>query len=147
MVMIGSDVVSLYPNLDVARASRLMYEAIQASTLDWNNVDWLECCQYIALNWSQEQCRRSSLRTRPGVKGAGPKGKERGDTEQWVFSPNIKLEDWEKREIIGTVVEIATRAMFNLYFYTFGGKLFHQKGGGHRPPRNMCCSKGSDANV
>ena len=141
MVMIGSDVVSLYPNLDVARAARLMYEAIQTSTLDWNNVDWLECCRYIALNWSQEQCRRSRLRrvlpwrrksqgTRPGIKGAGPKGKERGDTEQWVFPPNIKLEDWEKREIIGTVVEIATRAMFNLHFYTFGGKLFHQKGGG-----------------
>ena len=63
----------------------------------------------------------------PGVRGAGPKGRERGDTEQWEFPPNIVLEEWEKREIIGTVVEIATRAMLNLHFYTFGGKLFRGK--------------------
>ena len=92
MVLVGSDVVSLYPNLDVSRVSRLMYEAVKTSPLKWDNVDWLECCRYVALNWTRQQCRLRKLRrvlptrrytkgTKPGLRGSGPRGKERGDTE------------------------------------------------------------------
>ena len=55
-----------------------------------------------------------------------------------MFPPNIILEEWEKKEIIGTVVEIATKAMFQLHFYTFGGRLFHQRGGGPIGLRGTC---------
>ena len=100
----------------------------------------MECSRYVALNWNLEQCRNSKLRrilprrrgktgTRPGLKGVGPRGKERGDTEQWVF-PHVKLEDWEKLELIAVVVELVTTALFNTHFFSFDGKLFHQKGGG-----------------
>ena len=96
MVLVGSDVVSLYPNLDVSKVSKVMYEAVLESDMSWDNVDLLECTRYVALNWSKERCLKSKIRrilprrrgrtgTRPGLKGAGPRGKERGDTEQWVF--------------------------------------------------------------
>ena len=60
----------------------------------------------MVLNWDEEKCRRSALRrvlpvrrskqgTKPGIKGKGPRGKERGDMEQWVFPP-VSLTEEEK---------------------------------------------------
>ena len=108
--------------------------------MEWDNIDWLEFSRYIALNWSLEQCRKSKLRrilptrrktggSRPGIKGVGPRGRERGDTEQWIF-PQVNLEDHEKKELIAVVVEIVTQALFNKHYYTFGGKYNHQRVGG-----------------
>ena len=62
MVIVGSDVVSLYPSMDVTRCSELMKEAILSSPIVWDNVDYLECARYVALNWSSEKCRASRLR-------------------------------------------------------------------------------------
>ena len=80
-------------------------------------------------------CRKSKLRwvlpwrrkrqgTRPGVRGQGPKGPEVGDTEQWIF-PRVVLTPEDKLEIIGTVLSIATMAMFKNHYYSFGGKIFN----------------------
>ena len=62
------------------------------------------------------------------MRGVGPRGKERGDTEQWEF-PHVVLEEWEKQELIAGVVELVATALFNTHYYSFGGKLYHQKGG------------------
>ena len=93
LVMIGSDVISLYPNLDIAQVSRGMREAIKKSGITWEEVDYREAARYIALNWDKDKCESSSLRrvlprrrgrtgVRPGIKGAGPRGREPGDQEQ-----------------------------------------------------------------
>ena len=115
MVIIGNDVVSLFPNLDVNRVAQNMKEAVLSSPVRWAEIDYLEATRYIALNWTDEQCQKSNLRrvlprrrgktgTRPGMRGEGPRGLERGDQEQWVFR-NIKLEEHEKLELIATVIE------------------------------------------
>ena len=148
MVLVGSDVVSLYPNLDVARVSKMMGEAVRLSPLKWEGVDWMECARYVALNLTNEECRSSKLRrilpwrrktggTRPGIKGKNPRGKHRGDTEQWCF-PDVILEKWEQRELLATVVEIATHAMFKTHFYDFAGQAYHQKSGGPIGLRGTC---------
>ena len=59
--------------------------------------------------------------TRPGVSWAGPSGLTRGDQEQWNF---------EKKEIIAKVVEIAVREMFSTHVYTFGGNYYKHISGG-----------------
>ena len=93
------------------------------SKVVWQNVDYLEACRYIALNWDAEKCRRSKLRSvlptrraktgvRPGVRGEGPMGKERGDQEQWRF-PKVKLSPEQKKEIVATVAMISTEFMFS----------------------------------
>ena len=82
--------------------------------------------------------RRGTRGTRPGIKGTGPRGKMRGDTEQWVF-PRVTLTPEEKKDLVATVIEIVTEAMFNTHFYTFGGKVYHQKGGGPIGLRGTCC--------
>ena len=93
------------------------------------------------MNWTTEECRQSKLSrvlpvrrgrtgTRPGMRGTGPRGAARRDQEQWVFPPNIVLEEWEKREILACVIRIATENMFKKHFYTFGGRTYHQSEGG-----------------
>ena len=105
MIVVGADVKSLYPSMDVKEVSRMMKEAILAAPISWEGVDLLECSRYVALNWTEDQCRKSKLRrilprrrfnngTKPSVKGTGPRGKYRGDSEQWIF-PRVKMEEWE----------------------------------------------------
>ena len=71
------------------------------------------------------------------MRGEGPRGKSRGDTEQWIF-PRVQLSEAEKQEIVATVISIATENMFNKHFYTFGGEKFHQKEGGTIGLRGTC---------
>ena len=96
MVLVGSDVVSLYPSLDADKVAELVYNAVLKTDIKWTNVDYIEATRYIALNWTEEQCNKSNLRrvlptrrskngTRPGVRGTGPSGPTRGDQEQWRF--------------------------------------------------------------
>ena len=148
MVIIGSDVVQLYPNLDIDQVVDVVEREVMETKLEWNDIDYLEASRYVALNWSEERCKKSGLRrilpsrrwktgTRPGLRGTGPQGGERGDTEQWIFR-NVKLTKHEKRLLVGTVVKIATEAMFKNHYYGFGGKIFHQREGGPIDLRGTC---------
>ena len=121
MVVMGFDVVSLYTNLDTSKVGERVKQAVLESNISWEGVNYLEAVRYIALNWTEEKCRSSKLRrilpwrrksngSRPGVRGAGPKGPLVGDQEQWVF-PRVVLSKQDKLEIIGTVLDIATSAI------------------------------------
>ena len=140
MIFLGSDVVSLYPSLDIREVGLRVKEAVLNSTVKWEGVDYLEAVRYIALNWTEDQCRSSNLLrvlpwrrkkqgSRPGIRGAGPRGPETGDTDQWIF-PKVVLSQEDKLEIIGTVLQIATTALFENHYYSFGGGAFRQREGG-----------------
>ena len=148
MVIVGTDVISLYPNLEIDKVIENMKEAVLGSSMVFQEVDYMEAVRYLALNWDAETCRRSHLRrilptrrgrrgNRPGVKGPGPRGKVKGDQEQWLFPP-VVLTEKEKREGIAEVVALATKAMFNHHYYRFGGKTFHQVQGGPIGLRGTC---------
>ena len=93
MVILGFDVESLYPNLDISKVGDRVKEAVIKSNIAWEGINYLEAVRYIALNWTEERGRASKLRrvlpwrrsnhgSRPGVRGAGPKGPGVGDQEQ-----------------------------------------------------------------
>ena len=114
MVIIGGDVVSLYPNLDTEKIVENLADIIRESGIKWSNVDMMEGVRYLALNWSREQVRNSNLKriipwrrsrkgVKPGMRGVGPHGKEPGDQEQWEF-PSVVLEDWEREQVIIEVI-------------------------------------------
>ena len=147
-VLVGCDVEALYPSLNIDTCCETVYQEIMATNITWEDTDLLEGCRYIALNWSQEQCRKSDLRrilpvrrarngTRPGVTGEGPMGIEVHDQEQWRF-PAVKLTDHEKRMVVATVVKIACEHLFKNHLYEFGGKIFRQKMGGPIGLRATC---------
>ena len=136
MVLVGTDVINLYPSLDIREVVKNVKEAILDSKIKWQEIDYLEGARYIALNWTEGRCRTSGLwrilprrryrgGTRPGLKGVGPQGGSRGDQEQWLF-PHVRLRPSERKLLIATLVEIATESMFHHHFYNFGGKQFQQ---------------------
>ena len=140
MVLVGTDVESLYPSLVIKRVVEEVREAVYESKIVFEEVDYLEMSRYVALNWSAAQCKSSELRrilprrrhnqgSRPGLRGEGPLGAERGDQEQWEF-PKVRLKYHEKRLLVATVLELATEAMFAHHYYTFGGMKFRQMEGG-----------------
>ena len=105
MVLCGSDVVSLYPSMDVDKVVKNIKEAVLESTMVWEEFDYMEGAQYLALNWDAETCFKRKLRrvlpkrrgkrgTRPGLEGVGPRGRVKGDQEQWEFL-YVVLEEWE----------------------------------------------------
>ena len=131
MVVLGSDVVNLYPSLDIKQVVLEVKEAMMETEINWENIDYLEAARYIALNWTEQQCRRSELGrvlprrrkktgTRPGLTGTGPAGAQRGDQEQWEF-PRVRLTAREKRLLVATVVELDTESMFTHHYYGFAG--------------------------
>ena len=83
-------------------------QAVPKNNIKWEGINYMEAVRYIALNWTEAQCRSSKLRrvlpwrrksngSRPGVRGAGPKGPMVGDTEQWIF-PRVVLTEEDKLE-------------------------------------------------
>ena len=81
--------------------------------------------------------RRGKRGSRPSIIRAGPRGRTKGDEEQWAFK-DVVLEDWEKRMVVAEVVSIATRAMFHHHYYKFGGTTYHQAQGGPIGLRGTC---------
>ena len=127
MVVMGFDVVSLYPNLDISKVGNRVKQVVLESNITWEGINYMEAVRYIALNWTEEKCRSSRLRkvlpwrgknqgSQPGVRGAGPKGPEVGDQEHWIF-PRVVLSKQNKLEIIGTVIDNATTAMFSHHYF------------------------------
>ena len=148
MGVVGTDVVNLYPSLDIGKVVNIVKDAILQSGVSWEEVDYLEASRYIALNWTKEQCDGSRLRrllptrryttgSRPGRTGAGPQGAMRGDQEQWVF-PSVRLQGEDKILLVATVVQLATEAMFKNHYYGFNRKQFRQREGGPIGLRGTC---------
>ena len=131
MIILGSDVVSLYPSLDIREVGLRVKEAVLNSTVKWEGVDYLEAVRYIALNWTEDQCRSSNLLrvlpwrrkkqgSRPGICGAGSRGPETGNTDTDIPKPGAQIGGYW----------IATTALFENHYYSFGGGAFRQREGG-----------------
>ena len=82
MVIVGTDVVSLYPNLKIKEVIKAVNKAIMKADVKWEDIDYLEAARYVALNWTDERCRASPLGrilprrrgktgSRPGLTGRG----------------------------------------------------------------------------
>ena len=151
MVLIGSDVAALYPSLVADLVGKTVYAAVMESDIKWEGIDYCEAVRYIALNTSAEESNRSRLRmilprrrwktgSRPCVKGVGPQGPGRGDTEQWVFPEGVTLTDRERKMTVATVIKIGVEKMMNTHIYTFGDKFYLQKKGGPIGLRSTCAA-------
>ena len=57
-----SDVVNLFPSLEVEDVVVKMREAVLKSNIEWEEIDYREGVRYLALNWDKQTCMRSSLR-------------------------------------------------------------------------------------
>ena len=148
MVIIGTDVKSLYPNLTWASAGEEVYQAILDSDIEWEGCNWKEGVRYLALCRGYKWCKASPLRrvlpdrrfahgSWPGVTGAGLLGPHSNDEDQWVF-PNVELTELEKKTIMAEVMRLSVEVSFTTHVYPFKGAFFRQKDGGPIGLRSTC---------
>ena len=82
MVIIGSDAVSLYPSLTKQEPADEVAEAVTASSLKWEGVNWKEATRFLVLGRDEAWCSSSKLwrvlprrrhkhGCRPGLTGVG----------------------------------------------------------------------------
>ena len=148
MVVIGSECISLYPNLTKQTTADEVASAIMESDIQWRDINWKESVRYLVLGRPKEWRTRSGLSrvlphrrhrkgAKPGVTGAGPLGPAVGDEVQWVF-PTIELTKLEKKMIFSEVMRLAVENMFSTHCYRFAGKLYRQSEGGPIGLRSTC---------
>ena len=91
--------------------------------------------------WKILPYRRKTGGTQPGMTSQGMMGKQEDLEKQWVFKTKDVTEE-QKLEIIGRVVEIAIRIVFENFCYEFGGRTFLQLFGGPIGARlTMACAR------
>ena len=85
--------------------------------------------------------RRHNRGVMPGMNNADLNSKVGNIDAQWTF-PAAKPTELERKEMIGRCAEIAVRAIFKNFCYSFGGKLYRQRSGGPIGLRiTMACSR------
>jgi hypothetical protein len=98
-LIVGADVESLYPSLEAQTVANIVYKAMLETEIKFKNIDFKEAIRYIALNWTEKECRTSNIwkllpwrskkqGVRPGMTGEGPLGPDQGKKDQWKF-PNL----------------------------------------------------------
>ena len=146
--IVGADVESLYPNLSDVHIADIVYKAIMETEVKLENINYKEAVRYLALNWTEKECRMSEVRralpwrlskqgSRPGMTGAGPMGPDEGTVCQWTF-PRITLSELEKKKILANVMRISVLTMFHSHIYTFDNNFYLQKQGGPIGLRATC---------
>ena len=138
LTLIGNDVVALYPSLTSERTGKIVREMVEESTIKFEGLDDKMARAYIRINEDMIEDeviaeiehllpkRTSKNGTKPTMSSINPKW----DPEnQWIFPETIPTEK-ELKKIVGLVVEIALRTLFDNFTYKFGGRFYHQRAGG-----------------
>ena len=117
--------------------------------IKFRNIYYKEAVRYIALNWTEMECKMSKIRkllpwrtkkqgVRPGMTGEGPLGPDEGKKVQWEF-PNVgRFSELEKKMILAHVMRIAVLTMFRTHIYSFENRYFLQQRGGLIGLRATC---------
>ena len=94
-VIVGTDVVSFYPNIKLEAAGEKVYQAIMDTTIQLEGMNYKEGVRYLALVRGYDWFLKSKLRrvlpskryahgTLPGITEAGPLGPNCNGEEQWI---------------------------------------------------------------
>ena len=136
--LIGSDVVALFPSITADRTAEIVRKKIEESEIEFEGIDIDKARAYLAINIDdmndevKERIkhvipeRKSKNGTRPTMASINSKWEPKN---QWEVT-EIEINDIEKKQIIGAVVEIALKVLFKNFTYKFGGTFFRQNSGG-----------------
>ena len=140
VALVGSDVIALFPSLQERNTGKIVAEEVRLSDLKFEGMNFQMIALYVWINRDLTgdlaglrrvlPWRRKSGGTEPGMKNIHINSKkEDGIHKQWVF-PDVTPTELEKRELLARMSEIAVRAIWKHFVYTFGGKLYLQRSGG-----------------
>ena len=141
LVRSSLDVVSIFPNLKASEVSKMVFEALNNSKINFQGFDYQQIGIYLALNASKNEIKELGLSkfvpTRIVKKGGKSKIKM---SSKETRSPNIYLQKWsftpflpnlkQKRLMLSKSMEVAVKVCFRNHLYQFEGKVYRQSEGG-----------------
>ena len=139
MALIGMDAVALFPSLSGKNTARIVREAAENTTMELEGFDWKKGMVYVRVNKHLTRVKRemrkflpirkSTRGTEPGMASQSLNKRKYRTENQWIFTQKIPTQR-EKKEMVGMVLEIAIRTLWENYSYRFGGEIYLQKEGG-----------------
>ena len=143
-VIIGGDVEALYPSMAHIETSKVMYEAIMDTKVDFENIDYGYMNVYLLLSLGEKVMRKHGLSEIPERKNDKSKArslhsKSNRSISNWV-TKREKLTVIDKRIMLALTVQTATLVMMDSSCYTFGGEIFSQQSGSGIGLRGSACS-------
>ena len=152
VIIVGNDVVSLFPNLMEENTGRIAGEKVLESEMIVEGADYMEIARYVSGNrdlcgdlsevervlpWRRKKGRRHIA----GMQNIEMKGKKKHLSNTWAF-PAATPTEREKRVLLQKMTEIGVRVIFRNFVYSFGGELFLQSEGGPIGARvTMACAR------
>ena len=135
VAIVGADVCQLFPSLKNIETARLARYAVMHSNVDFANWDFKKALRYLYIVGGKNFLKKVGL-SRVAPKWTGDRSdlltvggsKSNGDAG-WRDSQK-ELYEWEKRKIIGYVVEVAVHVVTSTHIYKFCGKYYLQVDGG-----------------
>ena len=142
-VLLGSDVVALYPSLGAVQSAEMAENAVLESNIKFTGFDfrWLIIYLFLMIG--------SSGMMREGLHEFIPVRNSKSNSRSLAARNNRALNNWKTREhdlddinkkkMIGLLVKIVTLVLMETTVYTFAGKLYRQKEGAGIGLRSSAC--------
>ena len=141
LYMIGFDAVALYPSMSAKNTARICKEQavdiMSKGNINVEGLDMRKVTLYVRINknktgdlsklWGLLPFRKKVGGVEPGMSSKGVKGGE--PEEQWSW-PRREPTKQEKIELVGRMIEIGIRVLFENLVYSFGGEDYIQTEGG-----------------
>ena len=128
MIIIGNDVVGLFPNITSARTGRIVRYKVQESSLKLEGMSFKQSSLYVYLNQDKTgdltelrqyfPWRRKVKGTAPGMSNNEVNSRNKMGDNYWV-SPRKEATDKHIQMMIARAAEIGTRTVFENFIYTF----------------------------
>ena len=139
-VIVGADVVSLYPSLDAEESSEAVREEVENSKVEFDNVNWEEATTYIAINNNRYEARKMKVDDlipvrrykkgpKPTIRGEDSKSNKNLSEVKWVHNKKTYT-NADKSKILGAVMKTGTKASFQNHVYRYCNQVFKQIHGG-----------------
>jgi hypothetical protein len=138
-VLLGNNVVGLFPNIKSKNSARIVRYKVEESSLEFEGFDYKQGGRYIVMNrhytgdlkplWNVLPWRRKNKGTAPGMSSAAVNAVEDNPEYQWIY-PKAQPTKLQMRQIISRCCEIAVRILFEHFVYKFGTTWYHQSSGG-----------------
>ena len=136
-IMIGCDVVGLYPNLDPINVAKITADTVRDTKVQFRGVDFCTLAIYLVLTLGESTMQKVGLSQcipkRLSVDKGNPQSLSSNlnrNLENWDFSNLMKnIDEKLKKEMIACSLQVMVLLMTSTTCYRFGGKIFRQRKG------------------
>ena len=142
-VMIGGDVVGLYPNMDIISTAELSARAIRETDIVFSGVNYKCLAVYLFLvlgpltmvNLGLGECIPRRL-VKTGAMSLASNGNR--NMNNWYLDESVLSENL-KKSMLGEMVKVGNLVTMNTTCYSFGGQLYQQSSGAGIGLKSSAC--------